>query len=818
MADRAPRSFEELSSLIRKDGGWVASVGSHAPYRLLEDLIARADAFPPTFRERDLPAAALLATRTFLESTRHFRPPRVEQLLQQLPTEAERQQATAAVEIIEAAVTALGPIDRWGSTHPDRLPSATQRLEALTIAVERAHIGVGLATFSRFADMADAFGLAECPRGPDAPWRSTAAVTETIRQAIGLLYDQAALSVAFQEFADSVSLAIPSATDPDVISSGGMLVDLTRAMLALRPPRTGPRGAENDTARIEVEAAIRQIATHALPSLAPKEKWIERAVTWLPTVATVIKTVAAALLPPAAPFAALASHASAATSGAASGHLLPLLDKWQTHALKNAVTAAGLIAPVYTAAIPGRKRVRAPDQLVGESKYAALYAAVSALRLTTFRSKDECLALPALAHTPMTYLIEKRREGDAHRAVWQFLQRTRELNADAGLGGTLASADDLVIARGAQRTGRPLLGEGVSPRGVHAAAIAVLQLRRGVPLAQLEDDLAKGRLPGVRGTCRGDSQLVDGASHVWDLPHALSAPDQLLVQRAIRAADLERVVATASRSHSGWLPGAVRPIVGLENPGERLMMLAGNAHQQEPHARTTPSLDTTHTYHRGPVADGLPGLLITEWAARFTDGRVRVRPEGGEGLPVFVRLAVLDAHETAAFLAGPAQAPQFDRACSVAWREAPRSLVGPPTARWQLDTATPGVVTDVYVIPIRGHAATPARVEVEIIGLLPPAAQDVFAAVGTRPPPALGLPPRNSRRPLQEATLLAEGTQPHQSQLAASAATLIAQHPVRGAARVRSLAPAPRVESLSAPHAPLAIAGAVRAVAPAQST
>jgi hypothetical protein len=612
MAALAPRSYNELKTLIRKDDGWYAGIGSHAPYRLLETLITRAETFPSEFRDIDLPASAVLVVQHFLATTRTFRPPRVTQLIVALPSAEERAEAEAAVRQVEQAIGDAGDIARWGATHPERTPSSQQRLAAITAAIESAHVRVGLQAFHRFADMADHAGLAEIPRGPDAPWRRTPATQEVIRQAIGLQFDQQAVAVAFQEISDQFGLAGHDPTDKEMKPVGAMLVSLTKTMLALRPPRTGPRTNSDDGTRVEVEAAIRHLAAQPLPGLIPRETWLTRLITWAAPVLKVLGVISQPVVP--APSAVLTQAGGLVEK--ASGTLSKALDQFQVHQLYSAVSAASVLAPVYSASIAARKRVRAPEQMVPENQYGRLYAAVSALRLSTFRSLGDCLVDPRLADAPMRYLHERRREGDAHRAVWAFLTRITALDPHTGAGFTIPSADDLLTARGAQRDGRPLLGEGVTARGLHAAAIAVLQLRRGVPLEQLEDDLVKGRLPGVRGSCRGVERLANGAQLIWDLPHTLGAADQALVLRAARAANLDRVLTQAAHAPIGRAPqvsaSQVSPPVAPIAP----VPLLASAHQRTPPHFAAPSLELHHTVHRGALADGVSGLLSSDWALR----------------------------------------------------------------------------------------------------------------------------------------------------------------------------------------------------------
>jgi hypothetical protein len=115
-----------------------------------------------------------------------------------------------------------------------------------------------------------------------------------VRQSVGLLFDQAAMAVAYQKFRDVIECTVTSPSDPDVQQRGAMLVDLTRAMLAVRPPRVGPRANDDNRPRVEVEAAIRHIADVSPPALIPRERWINTVLRWTPSVAKVVRALAGA--------------------------------------------------------------------------------------------------------------------------------------------------------------------------------------------------------------------------------------------------------------------------------------------------------------------------------------------------------------------------------------------------------------------------------------------------------------------------------------------------------------------------------------------
>jgi hypothetical protein len=776
----SPRSYEEFATRVRKADGWADGVGSHLPHRILEDLIVRSNQVPSTFRDVDLPAAALLAVKTFLDVTYTFRPPRVQALLDELKTPSAREAATAAVAVVEQAIRDLGPVATWGTTHPARLPSGAQRLAAFTTAVEQAHAKVSLLYFLRYAQAADLHGSAACSLGADASWRLSADAMAVVRQSVGLLFDQGAMAVAYAEFADHYDLTVFSARDPGVVERGGMLVDLTRAMLAVRPPRVGPRASDDDRQRIEVEAAIRHIADVAPSALVPRERWIDAVLRWTPSFAKAVRAIAGAT-----------HHATVArvagsvgtTADKVGDTIRSALDGLQQRQLHNAVTAAQLFAPIYEAAITGRKRVRSPEQAVPESKYAALYAAVSALRLSTFAPLEACVLSSPMTTAPLRYLHELSRDRRAHSAVWDFITRVTQMDPHAPVG-TLPPVDDLVTARGGeQRDGRPVLGEGVTARGLHAAAIAVLQMRRGVPVAQLVDDLEKGRLPGVRGTCRGDSMLRDGVDRVWDLPHGLAVADAQLVRRTIRASDVDRVVHEARRVHSGWMPVARNAKVQIEVAGDP--HLPESAHLALSRQRL-PSLDPSTTYHRGPIADGAAGTLITDYAMRYADGRVRVRANESGVQPMFVRLAVLDGHETAAYLTGRSHEHYFDHPVALRWNEEIRpSTLGRPMHWIVGNDPRPLLVGAIWPT---GRADQ--GVDVDFAGPMPAAARDILAQVGLHAPKALGLEPRDRRVP-HSLEVLSEGTQPHWQALAEEAAKLVAPHPGQGPRRVTAAPPLP---------------------------
>jgi hypothetical protein len=91
--------------------------------------------------------------------------------LRKNPDPTARDAAAAAVQLVEDAIVALGPVATRGTTHPARLPSDAQRLAALTAAVEQAHVRISLRYFLRYARAVDQYEPAACSLGADASWR-----------------------------------------------------------------------------------------------------------------------------------------------------------------------------------------------------------------------------------------------------------------------------------------------------------------------------------------------------------------------------------------------------------------------------------------------------------------------------------------------------------------------------------------------------------------------------------------------------------------------------------------------------------------------
>ncbi|MBW7932193.1 MAG: hypothetical protein H3C62_01005 [Gemmatimonadaceae bacterium] len=841
--DTAPRSLDEVRALLMRDDGWLASLRSYLPHRVLDDLLQRSEGARPTFPESHLPMAALAAVHVFLTNTNQLPPPGIQRLISEIGPQHRQQPKNAgplnaveeaalsrqisrdqlaasriAARIHSVITTTLGPVENWGKQQqavhpgdPPRTPTRAARLAALEGAITAAKVQLSLDNFADYATLADQVGR-NTAMAKDAPWRPSVPIKGFIRAALQQYYTQGVTAIAYQDLSERYridAIAQRPVGDAEATRIGQMLVDLARELRAVRPLRTEKRSASGDATRVALETALESIAARDGVPIPPRRTLIDRMLQGWELVGNYVRQIATR-----------SGNATAAAaveaSGTVTGALRQGLEAIEEKALFNAVVAARVLSDVYREARERRPFIaQHAQEALPEQRYREFLSLLRNQELLTNRDRATLLRDPAIATKPMSLLTEALRQGYAHRAVWQYLHLCTQRSPHAPIAEGLPSPTSFFANLATEHRGDPAaaLPRGVTDQGVLVAAIAALQHQRGVPIAQLWDDLEKNRLPGVRGTCEGNQLLERAATREWDLICKLGDPDRRFVDRVLQAAEGLRAGHQNLATHGGYYgtpPSKLAAPVLLPIPP-----LRDDAHLREPKPMP-PSLDKAVTFHRGPFVDGLAGFLITEYAHLYAGGRVRVRSDEPQVGVDFVRIAVLEAHQTAKALLPPGLPYEPNDPIAVHWvsRIPPQQQMletagAVPSSRTHEARATAAErerdtivryhvkrepAEDGQIVRMVGIASTNPEthrhnVTLFIEGTLPPSAQDALGAVGVHPPAEYPAHRQRAPRPKESGdAAVVEGTQAHRHLLALATLELYGEpRPTRGlASRVQA--------------------------------